>query len=261
MVSGFSADRKHLIKQHKGLTADTTELFRQIQDPDPVFLEVLLKNPQLSEEHLLVLLKRRDLTSELVDRIYRAFQQSLSHRLLLVLVRNPAISGGLARTLLPRLRLFELVDICLLPGVTPDQKLAAERLILQRLPPLPLGQKITLARRGTPDIVGALVKEGQPRVLEVCLNNPHLREAAIHQFLRGGSATPETISLIARHSRWKERPDLKRAILRHPRTPEIWFTLWLPRMSQPLLKQLLSSMHSQPHKQRLITRELQRRNR
>lgn len=246
-------------KLQSGLTASGEELFQLILDPDTDFLHTLLKNPQINEDHLLALLKRRDLPEELINSIYQKHKQSLSHRTILALVKNPATSGTLIRNLLPQLRLFELLDLCFLPGVTPDQKLAAERAILQRLPTAPLGSKITLARRGTANIVAELMKEGQPQLFEACLGSTRLREAAIYQFLRGATASAETISMVARHNRWNQRPNLQLAILKNPKTPEIWFTLWLPKMHRPILKQLLDHYRANPGRKRLIDMELRKR--
>ncbi|WP_245706402.1 hypothetical protein [Desulfuromusa kysingii] len=252
-------DRNTLKKLQKGLTAGSEELFQLVLDPDCDFLHTLLKNPQLNEEHLLVLLKRRDLTTELVSALYKRNKQTLSHRTLLALVKNPSASGSLVRNLLPQLRLFELVDLCHLPGVTPDQKLAAERAIIQRLPTTPLGSKITLARRGTANVVGELMKEGQPQLFEACLGSPRLREASIYQFLRGPAANAETISMVARHNRWKQRPNLRLAILKNFKTPDIWFTLWLPKMQTHMIKQLSASYRSNPKQRRLLDAELRKR--
>lgn len=58
-------------KLQHGLTAGTEELFQLILDPDPEFLKTVLKNPLLTEDHLLTLLKRRDLTEELINSIYQ----------------------------------------------------------------------------------------------------------------------------------------------------------------------------------------------
>jgi hypothetical protein len=246
-------------KLQTGLTASGEELFQLILDPESDFLQTLLKNPQLNEEHLLILLKRRDLSEELINSIYKKYKQSLSHRSILALVKNPATSGTLVRNLLPQLRLFELLDLCFLPGVTPDQKLAAERAILQRLPTTPLGNKITLARRGTTNIVAELMKEGHPQLFEACLGSSRLREVAIYQFLRGATASAETISMIARHNRWNQRPNLRLAILKNSKTPEIWFTLWLPKIHTHVLKQLLGSYRSNPTRKHLLEVELKKR--
>jgi len=246
--------------QH-GLSASRDELFQLILDPNITYLQALLKNPQFNEDHLLVLLKRRDLSEPFINTLYKKQRESISHRIILALVKNPATSGTLVRNLLPQLRLFELLDLCLLPGVTPDQKLAAERAILQRLPTAPLGNKITLARRGTTNIVAELMKEGHPQLFEVCLGSPRLREVAIYQFLRGATASAETISMVARHKRWNQRPNLRLAILKNSKTPEIWFTLWLPNIQNHVLKQLSVSFRTNPVRKRLIEMEIKRRDR
>jgi len=248
-----------ILKFRLTISASSEELFQFVLDPDLDFITLLLQHPHLDESHLLSLLKRRDLNEELVTQIYQSRKKKLSHRLILALVRNSSISGTLIRNLLPHLRLFELADLCKIPGVSPDQKLAAERTIIQRLQTTPLGNKITLARRGTTAVVSALLKEGQTQIFEACLNNPHLNEAAIFTFLRGASASAETISQVARHQRWKGRPNLKLAILKNLKTPDIWFTLWLPTLNLQTIKQLQMAHRSHPVKKNLITIELQKR--
>lgn len=260
MNEAENPDNSHFHTRTKqALSADHEELHHLIRDTDPEFLRLLLNNPHLNEEHLLVLLQRRDLEEKLINLIYRAHRSQLSHRLLLAIVKNPRTSAALIRALLPHLRLFELLDLCLLPGGTPDLKLASERSLLQRIPTTPLGNKITLARRGTSSIVGELLKEGHQQICAACLDNPRLKEAAVFQFIRGATATPTTLSMIARHNRWKERPNLKLAILKHRQTPSIWYTLWLPQLNLSLLKQLQLHFRSTPAKNELIARELKKR--
>jgi hypothetical protein len=194
-----------------------------------------------------------------VNKIYLRRTETISHKLLLALVKNPSAPGGMIRNLMPRLRVFELVDLCLLSGVTADQRLAAERAILQRLPTTPLGNKIALARRATALVVAELLKDGAPQLVSVCLNSPRLQEAAVYQFLHSAKANAETISLIARHSRWQQRPNLRMSILKHRQTPSIWFTLWLPKLHTPLLKQLLGGHRLNSAQRALVQTELRKR--
>jgi hypothetical protein len=252
-------DREQTEKLLQALTAGHEALFQIILEPRLEIVTAALKNPHMGEDHLLALLKRQDLSEELIDKIYQRQQKSLSHKLSLALAKNRATPDLIVRTLLPRLYLFELVDICFLPGVSADKRINAERNILQRLPTTPLGNKLTLARRGTASIVAELLKEGHPTLTEACLSSPYLKEAALYQFLTGPRATAETISLIARHNRWQHRPNLRQAILRNAKTPDIWFTLWLPKLSLPLLKQLLAGQKLKPKQKQLVSRELQRR--
>lgn len=244
---------------YKALTAAGDELFQVLVDPDMQVLRSLLKNPGLNEEHLLTLLKRRDLSEDLLKAIYQMDIVKHSHRLQVALVRNPGTPGPVALALLPYLRLFELVDLCLIPGVTPDQKFAAERAILQRLPTTELGNKMTLARRATTTVVGAILKEGDRQLVEICLGSPRLREVSILQFINSARASAETISMIARHPKWKLRPHLRLAILKNRRTPAIWFTLFLPQLRTPDVHNLLASRRLAPAQKQLVLDELKKR--
>ena len=252
-------DEKLTGRLQQALSASAEELFQLILDPHPDVLQAVLKNRQLNEDHLLALLKRRDLSEDLLKKIYQRRAETVSHKLILALVKNPHTPGSISRNLLPRLQLFELLDLCILSGVTPDQRLAAERVIQQRLPTTPLGNKITLARRATSAIVAELLKEGDPQLVSVCLNSPRLQEAAVYQFLHGPKANAETISLIARHSRWQQRPNLRMAILKNRQTPNIWYTLWLPNLHIPLLKQLMAGQRLNPAQKALVQAELKKR--
>ena len=244
---------------YKALTATSDELFQVLLDPEVQVLRSTLKNQNLNEKHLLALLKRRDLTEDLLKSIYQLDISKDSHRLQLALVKNPGTPGPVALALLPHLHLFELVDLCLVPGVTPDQRFGAERAILQRMPTTELGNKMTLARRTTATVVGEILKEGEVRLVEVCLNSPRLREVAILQFINGAKASPETISMIARHPKWKSRPNLRLAILKNRRTPAVWFTLFLPQLRTADVRNLLVSRRLNPAQKKLVQNELKKR--
>ncbi len=243
------------------LTANSEKLFQLIQESDAEILKAILHNPNICDDHLIALLKRRDLPEYLAKLIHQRKSNNLSHKLTLALVKNPSTSGSLVRSLLPFLYLFELVDLCFVPGVSHDQRLAAERELIKRLPTTPLGNKITLARRATTTVVGEILKAGDPLTLDPCLNNPRLKEAAVFQFLNGPTASAATISAVARHSRWKQRANLRLAILKNQQTPPIWFTLWLPKLPLATINQLLGSHRLSNQQKRLIQDHLKCRGR
>ncbi|PLX86001.1 MAG: hypothetical protein C0617_02350 [Desulfuromonas sp.] len=241
------------------LSARGDALFAILQDSSGDVLRAALKNPHISEEHLLALLKRRDLSDALLKALYQLEQKRPGHRLKVALVRNPATPGPIVRSLLPHLHLFELVDLCFLPGVTPDQRVAAERAIVQRLAETELGNKITLARRATATVAGELLKEGHPALMEACLSNPRLKEVSILQLLQGPHGTAASISAAARHPRWKNRPNVRLAILKNRKTPAVWFTLFLPRLKPSDINNLLASPRLTPRQKGLIREELKKR--
>jgi hypothetical protein len=246
-------------KLHKALIGSNEELFQLVTDPAPEVLRATLKNKNLNEDHLLALLKRVDLTEDLLKAVYQYEQQNQSRQIKKALVRNPNTPGPITLALLPHLYLFELVDLCFMPGVTPDQKIAAERTIIQRLPEIEIGNKITLSRRATADVVGAILKEGDSRLTSACLNNSRLKEVSVLQFLNSGKAKADTISAIARHSKWKHRPNLKMAMLKNRNTPDVWFTLFLPKLKTGELNNLLVSRRLNPRQKKLVQGELKKR--
>ncbi|PLX75844.1 MAG: hypothetical protein C0614_10560 [Desulfuromonas sp.] len=244
---------------HRALLASSEELFQIIQDPAMEVLNNALKNRHLHEDHLKALLKRRDLRENLLKAVYHHDHLKRSHALRLALVKNPTTPGPIVLTILPQLHLFELVNLCFMPGITPDQKYAVERAIVQRLPTTELGNRMTLARRATATVVGEILKSGEIQLVEICLNNPRLREVTILQFLNGANSTAETISMVARHSKWKTRPNLRMAILKNRRTPAVWFTLFLPSLRTTDIRSLLASRRLNPNQKKLTEGELAKR--
>jgi len=226
---------------HHALTATGDELYPLLQGAPTDVLLAALRNPALDEHHLLALLKQRGLGQEVFAAIYANKGLIEGSRVRFALVINPDTPAHIVSVILPQLTIFELLKVCLIPGTSADQRLAAERAIVQRIPTQPLGNKITLARRGTAAIVEALLREGGVRVVEACLDNPHLKEGSLHQFLNGPASTAETISMVARSGRWKGRPNIRLAILKNPRTPAVWFTLFLPGLPQSTVREILGS--------------------
>lgn len=244
---------------YRALTAGRENLLPLLDDPSRDVLKAVLKNPELDEQCLLLLLKRRDLSDDLLTAIYRLPLTEASHRLKVALVHHHATPDHVVLTLIPHLYLFELVAICFLPGITPDRRLVAERALIKRLAETPLGSKITLARRAPSAVVEALLHEGQPQLVAACLDNPRLKQAAIIRFLTGPGATAETISLVARHPRWKPRHELKLAILKNSKTPLVWFTVLLPGLSLVEVKNMYVSSRISAAQKACVAEELLRR--
>jgi hypothetical protein len=235
------------------------ELSILLQDPDPDLIRGALKNPHLGEEHLLAILKRRNLPEQLLGGIHRGALAAGSRRLMIALASHPNTSASVLAALLPQLFLFELITVMQLPGVSQDQKLAAERAILRRLPETELGNKITLARRGSPALLEALLREGEPRLVAAVLDNPRLKESGVLSFLKCPAASADTISAVGRHPRWGICRNLRFAMLRNRKTPVVWFTLFLPTLGRSELRDLSGSKTLSPGQLAAVRQELEKK--
>lgn len=224
----------------EALTADKEGLFTVIQSTRKEVLFAALRNPSLDHHHLLALLKRRGIEL-VIPAIYAQKRLIETTQVKSVLVAHPDTPAHISETLLPLLYIFDLLKLCIMPGISADIRLAAERRVVQQIPTQPLGNKLTLARRGTSAILDALLREGVQNIVEACLDNPHLKEGSLYQFLTSSHATAEAVSMVARNSRWKSRPNIRLAILKNPRTPLIWFTTFLPALPSATLRDLLVS--------------------
>lgn len=261
VFSDMTADQNTDLSRrlYRALTAGREELPTLLEDPSRDVLKAVLKNPELDEPCLFLLLKRRDLSDDLLTAMYRLPLTEASHRLKVALVHHHATPDHIVLTLIPHLYLFELVTVCFLPGITPDRRLVAERALIKRLAETPLGSKISLARRAPSEVVEALLHEGQPQLMAACLDNPRLKQAAILRFLAGPGATAETISVVARHPRWKSRHELKLAILKNSKTPLVWFTALLPGLSLVEVKNIYVSSRISAAQKACVAEELLRR--
>ena len=217
------------IAQAKTATGD--ELNALIYHPAPVVLLALLENPAFDEAKLGLLLSRKDLPTEVLEEIgrHKSFLKSYAvKKSLLLQPRAPRLVG---LRLLKELYLMDLVQFTLSPAVSAELKRYAEEQIVARLPQLPLGQKITLARRGPGRVAGALVAQGHPQVLSTALENPYLTEAQVLKALAREKVPVHVVQGIANHRKWAHSYNVRLAVIRNASTPISIVLGFLPQVT------------------------------
>lgn len=218
--------------------ASGDELNALIYHPAPVVLLALLDNPALDETKLSLLLSRKDLPAEVLEEIgaRKAFLKSYAVKKALVFhPRTPRLVG---LRLLKDLYLMDLVQFTLSPAVSAELKRYAEEQVVARLPQLPLGQKITLARRGPGRVAGALVSEGHAQVMPVALDNPYLTEAQVLKALAREKVPTVVVQALAKHRKWSQTYNVRLAIVRNPSTPISLVLGFLPQLTVSDLREL-----------------------
>jgi hypothetical protein len=218
-----------LLDRAKSASGD--ELKALLHEPREEILSAILENPHCEETHIVLLLERLDISANLVEGISRQTKWSSSEAVRLRLACHPRTPRRLALAAIRQLYLFDLVRVSLLPSAPADIKRLAEETIVSRVAHLPIGQKLTLARRGPSRVAGALLAEGHARAVELALNNPFLTESQILKILAKAEVPERAVVAVARHSKWVCRQNVRLALLRNRHTPAPVVLEFLPHLS------------------------------
>jgi hypothetical protein len=219
-------------------TATGDALVRLIHEVPSNALSPVLDNPALDETSLSLLLERRDLAAELLAEVLERRHFLKNYRIKKLLAFHPHTPRTEGLRLLRDLYLMDLVQFALSPGVLPDLKHKAEEQVIARLPQIPLGQKITLARRSPARIAGALLAEGRPAVVKVALANPNLTEAQVLRVLAREKLPPTVPQSIAQDRKWSHVYNVRLALIRQPSVTLAKVLEFLPELTVADLREL-----------------------
>ncbi len=222
-------------------------------------LLALLENPALDETHVCLLLERKDLRGEILEEVARRKPLLKSYRVKRALAFHPRTPRLVSLRLLRDLYLMDLAQITILPGISAELKLNAEEQLLARLPQLPLGQKITLARRGPARVAGALLAEGHAQVVSIVLDNPYLTEAQILRMLSREKLPAPVIPAIIGHRKWSITYNVRLALVRHPSAPLATILSYLPELTVSDLRELAAPGIVPENLRKYLQAEVQRR--
>src|SRR5215472_3990150 len=235
------------------------DLAALLHHPSAVVLLALLDNPALGEPQLCLLLERKDLPGEVLEEVGKRKPLLKSYRVKRALCFHPRGPRLVTLRLIRDLYLMDLVQLALSPAVPAELKRSAEEQLVTRLPQIPLGQKITLARRGPSRVAGALLAEGHPQVLSVVLDNPYLTEAQILKALSREKLPAPVIPALIHHRKWSLSYNVRIALLRQPSAPLATILSYLPHLTVSDLRDLAAPGIVPENLRRYIQAEVQRR--
>jgi hypothetical protein len=253
MPDSSSQDRE------RALFATGDELAVLLHHPSAEVLLALLDNPALDETHVCLLLERKNLPGEILEEVARRKPLLKSYRVKRSLAFHPRTPRLVSLRLLRDLYLMDLVQVAILPGVSAELKRNAEEQLLARLPQLPLGQKITLARRGPARVAGALLTEGHAQVISIVLDNPYMTEAQILRALSREKLLISVIPAIVQHRKWSITYNVRLALVRHPATPLASILSYLPELTVSDLRELAAPGIVPESLRKYLQAEVQRR--
>jgi len=228
-------------------TAQGAQLENLLYHRSGEVLDALLGNPALREQHLLLLLSRKDLSREMLTAIAQKKQWMRSYSLKTAVLKHPKTPRHVALPLLRFIYLFDLVEIASAVGVAPDLKRLVEDTILAQREGLATGQRLALARRGTHRVAGGLLNDPDPRVIQAALQNPALTEQAVAAALQVEKGAAELTAAVAENARWKTRRGIKLALVRSRHLSLARFAAILPDLTLPDLDDLVDDPRVAPN--------------
>jgi hypothetical protein len=232
------------------------DLRRLISHPSEDVLAQLLSNPALTEEVAFMVASRKNLTPGIISLLHQNPRWRESYRIMLTVCRNPKTPQSVSLSLLKSIRIFDLADLTRNRNVPANVKMAAEAHIGEKMLSLPLGIKITLARKGSGNILLKLLEDGMKEVIPVCLESPVMTEGILIKAVSSRRTASHVIRLICSHPLWRRRRGLRIALIRNVHAPLSKTIGFLPFLTLKELRELYGDTGVAPSMKPFIFREL-----
>jgi len=240
-------------------TATRDELQSLVHEASEEGLLALLDNPNLEEPEVAQLLDRLDLPVTVLSAVAGGGKWTSSEAVRFRLASHPRTPKRFALAAVRQLYLFDLVRLSLLPSAPADIRRVADEVMLTRVPHLPTGEKLTLARRGPSRVAGAILAEGHPQAVKLALGNPLLTESQILKALAKANVPERVVAAIAQHPKWSCHYNVRVALVRHAHTPTASLRRFLPNLTLRDLKDIARLERLAPHLKKHLRQELARR--
>ncbi|HEV3511669.1 MAG TPA: hypothetical protein VGS05_08195 [Candidatus Sulfotelmatobacter sp.] len=174
--------------------------------------------PPLSQDTALAQLAEHDLSSAAVEQISKDSALMKSRKIRVAIVSHPHTPRRIALKLIRELYTFDLMHFAVLPNAPADLRHVADELLISRLASITLGERISLARRCSAAVAGALLLDKETRVWQSALESPRLTEASVIKALQR-TVTAAFVESLSHHAKWSVRPEIRIALLRNAHTP------------------------------------------
>jgi len=173
----------------------------------------------LNEDQALAQLENANLTAQVIEELAQNAALMKSRKVHMAVAAHPRTPRRIALRLLRELYTFELMKFALLPAAAADLKRVADELLLARLAGITLGERISLARRSSPRVAGALLLDKEAHVWQAALENGRLTEAVMVRALQRSTGPPAFVEAVCHHPKWSLRLEVQTALLRNAHTP------------------------------------------
>jgi hypothetical protein len=182
-------------------------------------VELFASDPALTEDQALALLKQPDLPEKSVEQLSKNAGMMKSRKVRLAMAAHSRTPRRISLRLIREFYNFDLMRFALQPAVPADLKRVADDILVSRIASITLGERISLARRGSAAVASALLLDRESHVWQTALENSRLTEAAVVKALLRSKPTAAFVEAVCRHPKWSLRREVRIALLRNEKTP------------------------------------------
>ncbi len=207
------------IRKEQAMAAGEKEIAGYLHDPSPSVIRALLQNRHLVEEDVLIIAKRKNLPSDILEMIFKDKRWAESYPVRHALALNPRSPLSVSLSIARYLRIFDLEEITRSHFIPLVFRRKVEMIVNERIPAMPLGNKKTLAKKAGGDVLLKLLLDADAEVVKLCLNNPHITEGHLFKVISRKDTRAETILMIAEHPNWSSRTQIRFSLVRNAHTP------------------------------------------
>jgi hypothetical protein len=213
----------------------------------------------LTEDLALTLLQRTDLPPEALEALSKNGSLMRSRKVKLALAQHPRTPRHVSLPMVRHLFTFDLMKIALTPVVPADIKMAADEALINRLETISTGERLTLARRASGRVAGALLADAESRVMTTALENSRLTEAAIIKAVTRSDSPAPFVEAVCRHPKWSVRREIRMALLRNAKTPLARAVEFARSLPANVVREILNGSHLPANIQTYLKKDLKQR--
>ncbi|MGB9233559.1 MAG: hypothetical protein WCC04_04035 [Terriglobales bacterium] len=198
-------------------------------------------DPALTADLALALLQRAELPGEAIEELSRNRSLLKLRKVKIALASHPQTPRHVSVPLIRQFYTFDLMKVALSALVPADVKRTADETLLGRLNTVTLGERLTLARRASGRIAGALLGDLEERIMRAALENGRLTETFVVRAVLKPEAGSSLIQAVAQHAKWSYRRDVQAALLRTEYLSLARALAFAHSISPPKLREILQS--------------------
>lgn len=186
---------------------------------DSVLAKKILKRGNLTVDEACLLASRKETPEKVLALLAKVPEFQDHYSIKEALVFNSKTPVAVSKSLLNYLHKKDLVKVITLHDSPYGLKQSALEFLKNKISEIPVGEKITMARKAPRDILKILLYEQNEMVFDAVLWNPKLTETDILVMLQKKTGNPVLLSILSKHSKWKNRYRIKMELIRNQETP------------------------------------------